>query len=783
MSLHRSSNGPPPAKPLVALLDGRDCTIEMPLLKDVATVAFCDASSTSEIHGKVLEEAVGALMWHTISLTREDLQKFKSLKIIVRIGSGYDNIDIKAAGELGIAVCNVPGFGVEESADTTLCHILTLYRRTYWLANSLQMGKRINGPEHLKEVANGSARIRRDTLGIAGLGRVGTAVALRAQAFGFHVTFYDPYLPDGIERSLGIERVYSLQDLLFQSAFLINTARGGLIDEAALAAALKEGRIRAAALDVTETEPFVWSNSALKDAPNLIVTPHMAFYSESSMREMREAAANEIRRAILNRIPDCLRNCVNKEFMPNGGSSLFSHGCSNNSLSNNISNNPLVNNNHLSLGAGIPGVNALNSSVASGLENAARGLHPAAAAAAFGLSAGLFSSAAGGGCGLGVGANSLPFPANLIGGSGIGLSNAGGGGILTNSGGPTTIPALPPPPAVAAAAAAHLAGLPPVSAYANFFPPGLAAGLGLPLPPPHAASLAGVTGSLGGTTTGSSTSATSGNCTNNSTSGSGGQTVSSPSPATSGCIPGVSSSTFDSVHARLAAAASLVASGLNPSSSITKKVAQYMGDVLEEQKHKLEDNLTVNGLSPAAFLTKFQWDYAKYPVKQTLSSLYAIISEQLTKIDSDLKAKSQSYNTLKGCLQNLERKQTGSLLTRELGDIVKREQFIVDSEYLTTLVVVVPKLIFEDQDNGLWTVTLFKKMTDDFKTQAREFRFVVRDFTYDEKKIEESRNELSKLESDKKRQFEDMNVGSFGASSDYFPYVSFKVELNMIDVR
>ncbi|CAH8524581.1 unnamed protein product [Schistosoma intercalatum] len=595
MSLHRSSNGPPPAKPLVALLDGRDCTIEMPLLKDVATVAFCDASSTSEIHGKVLEEAVGALMWHTISLTREDLQKFKSLKIIVRIGSGYDNIDIKAAGELGIAVCNVPGFGVEESADTTLCHILTLYRRTYWLANSLQMGKRINGPEHLKEVANGSARIRRDTLGIVGLGRVGTAVALRAQAFGFHVTFYDPYLPDGIERSLGIERVYSLQDLLFQSdcvtlhcslneqnrhminehtiklmrpgAFLINTARGGLIDEVALAAALKEGRIRAAALDVTETEPFVWSNSALKDAPNLIVTPHMAFYSESSMREMREAAANEIRRAILNRIPDCLRNCVNKEFMPNGGSSLFSHGCSNNSLSNNINNNPLVNNNHLSLGAGIPGVNALNSSVASGLENAARGLHPAAAAAAFGLSAGLFSSAAGGGCGLGVGANSLPFPANLIGGSGIGLSNAGGGGILTNSGGPTTIPALPPPPAVAAAAAAHLAGLPPVSAYANFFPPGLAAGLGLPLPPPHAASLAGVTGSLGGTTTGSSTSATSGNCTNNSTSGSGGQTVSSPSPATSGCIPGVSSSTFDSVHARLAAAASLVASGLNPRSS------------------------------------------------------------------------------------------------------------------------------------------------------------------------------------------------------------------------
>jgi C-terminal binding protein len=86
---------------LVALLDGRDCSVEMPILKDVATVAFCDAQSTQEIHEKVLNEAVGALMWHTITLTKEDLEKFKALRIIVRIGSGVDNIDIKAAGELG----------------------------------------------------------------------------------------------------------------------------------------------------------------------------------------------------------------------------------------------------------------------------------------------------------------------------------------------------------------------------------------------------------------------------------------------------------------------------------------------------------------------------------------------------------------------------------------------------------------------------------------------------------------------------------------------------------
>ncbi|KAI2798105.1 C-terminal-binding protein 1 [Blomia tropicalis] len=337
-------NGPMHGRPLVALLDGRDCSVEMPILKDVATVAFCDAQSTQEIHEKVLNEAVGALMWHTINLTKEDLEKFKALRIIVRIGSGIDNIDHKAAGELGIAVCNVPGFGVEEVADTTMCLILNLYRRTYWLANMVKEGKKFQGPEQVREAAAGCARIRGDTLGIVGLGLVGTAVALRAKAFGFNVIFYDPYQRDGVEKSMGFTRVYTLQDLLFQSdcvslhcslndhnhhlineftikqmrpgAFLVNTARGGLVEENALAAALKDGRIRAAALDVHENEPF----TALLDAPNLICTPHAAWYSDASSTELREMAATEIRRAIVGRIPESLRNCVNKEYFASSGS-------------------------------------------------------------------------------------------------------------------------------------------------------------------------------------------------------------------------------------------------------------------------------------------------------------------------------------------------------------------------------------------------------------------------------------------------------------------------------
>ncbi|ELU07027.1 hypothetical protein CAPTEDRAFT_158522 [Capitella teleta] len=333
-------------RPLVALLDGRDCSIEMPILKDAATVAFCDAQSTTEIHEKVLNEAVGAMLYHHITLMRDDLKKFKSLRVIVRLGTGIDNVDVKAAGEMGIAVCNVPAYGVEEVADSTLCLILNLYRRTYWLANMVREGKKIMGPEGLREASQGSARIRGDTLGIVGLGRVGTGVALRAKVFGFNVIYYDPYLPDGVEKSLGITRVYSLQDLLFQSdcislhctlnesshhmineftikqmrpgAFLVNTARGGLLDEHAVASALKDGRIRASALDVHETEPFSFHTSPLKDCPNVICTPHSAFYSDQSMTELREAAAYEIRRAINGRPVETLRNCVNREYFTKG---------------------------------------------------------------------------------------------------------------------------------------------------------------------------------------------------------------------------------------------------------------------------------------------------------------------------------------------------------------------------------------------------------------------------------------------------------------------------------
>lgn len=93
----------------------------------------------------------------------------------------------------------------------------------------------------------------------------------------------------------------------------------------------------------------------------------------------------------------------------------------------------------------------------------------------------------------------------------------------------------------------------------------------------------------------------------------------------------------------------------------------------------------------AVYLTHFQWDMAKYPIKQSLRNIADIISKQVGQIDADLKTKSSVYNNLKSSLQNMEKKQTGSLLTRNLADLVRKEHFIQDSEYLTTLLVVVPK--------------------------------------------------------------------------------------------
>uniref|UniRef100_A0A8C9RFI0 V-type proton ATPase subunit C n=1 Tax=Scleropages formosus TaxID=113540 RepID=A0A8C9RFI0_SCLFO len=210
--------------------------------------------------------------------------------------------------------------------------------------------------------------------------------------------------------------------------------------------------------------------------------------------------------------------------------------------------------------------------------------------------------------------------------------------------------------------------------------------------------------------------------------------------------------------------------------SVVKKVAQYMADVLEDSRDKVQENLLANGVDLVTYITRFQWDMAKYPIKQSLKNICEIISKQVTQIDNDLKSRASAYNNLKGNLQNLERKNAGSLLTRSLADIVKKEDFVLDSEYLVTLLVVVPKtnygdwqktyetlaemvvprstnLLFEDQESGLFSVTLFRKAIDDFKHKARENKFTVRDFQYNEEEMKADKEEMTRLSTDKKKQF------------------------------
>lgn len=209
---------------------------------------------------------------------------------------------------------------------------------------------------------------------------------------------------------------------------------------------------------------------------------------------------------------------------------------------------------------------------------------------------------------------------------------------------------------------------------------------------------------------------------------------------------------------------------------VTRKVATYLGEVLEDQRDKLHENLMANNSDLPTYITRFQWDMAKYPIKQSLRNIADIISKQVGQIDADLKTKSTTYNNLKGSLQNLEKKQTGSLLTRNLADLVKKEHFILDSEYLSTLLVIVPKasfhewhavyekltdmivprstqLVTQDSEYGLFTVTLFKKVVEEFKLHAREKKFIVRDFIYNEEELAAGKNEITKLVTDKKKQF------------------------------
>ncbi|XP_037748094.1 V-type proton ATPase subunit C 1 isoform X2 [Chelonia mydas] len=176
---------------------------------------------------------------------------------------------------------------------------------------------------------------------------------------------------------------------------------------------------------------------------------------------------------------------------------------------------------------------------------------------------------------------------------------------------------------------------------------------------------------------------------------------------------------------------------------VVKKVAQYMADVLEDSKDKVQENLLANGVDLVTYIIRFQWDMAKYPIKQSLKNISEIIAKGVTQIDNDLKSRASAYNNLKGNLQNLERKNASNY-----NDWVK--------QYETLSEMVVPRssnVLSEDQDSYLCNVTLFRKAVDDFRHKAREYKFMVRDFQYNEEEMKADKEEMNRLSTDKKKQF------------------------------
>lgn len=224
--------------------------------------------------------------------------------------------------------------------------------------------------------------------------------------------------------------------------------------------------------------------------------------------------------------------------------------------------------------------------------------------------------------------------------------------------------------------------------------------------------------------------------------------------------------------------------------SLIKRMAQSVVEVMEDSKGKVHENLLANGVDLTSFVTHFEWDMAKYPAKQPLVSVVDTLAKQLTQIETDLKSRTAAYSVLKANLENLEKKSTGNLFTRTLSDIVSKEDFVLNSEYLITLLVIVPKssyvqwqktyeslsdmvvprstkLIAEDNEGGLFTVTLFRKVIEDFKVKAKENKFIVREFYYDEKEIKREREEMTRLLSDKKQQYQTSCVALKKGSATY----------------
>jgi len=264
-------------------------------------------------------------------VTADVLNAGGKLRVVGRAGVGVDNVDVEAATQRGVLVLNAPGGNTISTAEHAFSLLLSVARKIPQADATLRAGKWDRKNLEGVELYN-------KTLGVIGMGRIGSELSRRAIAFGMRVIAYDPYLSATRARSLQVELVDELDDLLATSDFIslhtpltpetrhildagrlqrtkrgvriINCARGGLIDETALANALRDRHVAAAALDVFEIEPLP-NDSSLRSTPNLILTPHLGASTAEAQESVGIEIAQSIRAALLE---GTIRNAVN---MPN----------------------------------------------------------------------------------------------------------------------------------------------------------------------------------------------------------------------------------------------------------------------------------------------------------------------------------------------------------------------------------------------------------------------------------------------------------------------------------
>jgi D-3-phosphoglycerate dehydrogenase len=256
-------------------------------------------------------------------LPGELLRELARCKAIGRFGLGVDNIDIPAAAQLGISVTYVPDYCLREVSDHAMALLLAVARKVPF-SNSLVQSGRWEVPPVVP-----LRRLEGQVLGLVGFGNIPRALTPKAKAFGLTVITHDPFVSADVVKAHGVENM-SLEDLLARSdfvsvhapllpatrglmneaafarmkkgAFLVNTARGPLVDETALVAALDSGHLGGAALDVVTVEPLA-KNSPLLGRDNVILTPHTAFYSVEALEELQTKCASDVARVLSGEAP------------------------------------------------------------------------------------------------------------------------------------------------------------------------------------------------------------------------------------------------------------------------------------------------------------------------------------------------------------------------------------------------------------------------------------------------------------------------------------------------